>query len=78
MANHLCLEELITDEYKMTRALARKIAESEIFLLRQRIDDDKDHTQVIEPLFRKILLDIGLQRILVAELGCLLLTFRQA
>jgi hypothetical protein len=39
MANHVCLEELITDEYKMTRALARKIAENEIFPVRQQIDD---------------------------------------
>jgi alkylation response protein AidB-like acyl-CoA dehydrogenase len=67
MANHICLEELITDEYKMTRALARKIAENEIFPVRQQIDDDKDHSQVIEPLFKKILLDLGLQRMLVSE-----------
>ena len=67
MAGHVCVEELVTEEYKMTRALARQIAENEIFPVRQKVDDDRDHTRVIEPLFKRILLELGLQRILVAE-----------
>ena len=67
MANHFCVEELVSEEYKMVQALAKQIVENEIFPVRQQIDDDKDHTQVIEPLFKKILLDLGLQRMLVAE-----------
>lgn len=67
MANHLCLEELITDEYKMARALARQFVENEIFPVRQQIDDDKDHTKVIEPIFRKILIDLGFQKLMVSE-----------
>jgi len=67
MANHLCPEELITDEYKMARTLARKIAENDIFPVRQQIDDDKDHTQVVEPIFKKILIDLGMQKIMVSE-----------
>jgi len=67
MTEHVCVEELVTEQYKMTRALARQIAENEIFPVRQQIDDDRDHTKVIEPLFKKILIDLGLQRILVAE-----------
>ena len=67
MANHLCPEELITDEYKMARTLARKIAENDIFPVRQQIDDDKDHTQVVEPIFKKILIDLGMQKIMVSK-----------
>jgi len=67
MAYQICLEEIISDEYKMTRELAKKIAQNEIFPVRQKIDDDKDHSEIIEPLFKKILLDIGLQRMLVSE-----------
>lgn len=67
MVDHVCVEELVTEEYKMTRALAKHIAENEIFPVRQQIDDDRDHTQVIEPLFKKILLELGLQRTLVDE-----------
>lgn len=67
MVDHVCVEELVTEEYKMTRALAKHIAENEIFPVRQQIDDDRDHTQVIESLFKKILLELGLQRTLVDE-----------
>lgn len=67
MAEHVCVEELVTEEYKMTRALAKQIAENEIFPVRQQIDDDRDHTRVIEPLFKKILLELGLQRAIVDE-----------
>ena len=64
---HICVEELVTEEYKMTRALAKQIAENEIFPVRQQIDDDRDHTQVIGPLFKKILLGLGLQRAIVDD-----------
>jgi len=67
MANHLCIEELTTEEAKMARALARQFAENEIFPVRQQIDEDKDHTQVIEPIFKKILIDLGFQRLMVSE-----------
>jgi len=67
MVEHVCVEELVTEGYKMTRALAKQIAENEIFPIRRQIDDDRDHTQVIEPLFKKILLDLGLQRAIVDE-----------
>ena len=67
MPNHDCLQELITDQTRMTRTVARTIAENDIFPIRQRIDDDEDHTQVIEPLFKIILLELGLQGILVDE-----------
>jgi len=40
MAEHVCVEELVTEAYKMTRALAKQIAENEIFPVRQQIDDD--------------------------------------
>jgi alkylation response protein AidB-like acyl-CoA dehydrogenase len=67
MTSHDYVEELVNEGYKMTRALAKQIAENEVFPVRQQIDDDKDHTKVIEPLFKKILLDLGLQRTLVDE-----------
>jgi alkylation response protein AidB-like acyl-CoA dehydrogenase len=67
MANHLCIEELTTEEAKMGRALARQFAENEIFPVRQQIDDDKDHTKVIEPIFRKILIDLGFQKVMASE-----------
>ena len=63
MPNHNSLEEFFTDTTEMTRSVARTIAENDIFPIRQRIDDDKDHTEVIEPLFRTILLELGLQQV---------------
>jgi len=67
MTEHVCVEELVTEQYKMTCALAKQIAENEIFPVRQQIDDDRDHAKVIEPLFKKILLELGLQRAIVDE-----------
>jgi alkylation response protein AidB-like acyl-CoA dehydrogenase len=67
MPSHDFLQELITDQTRMTRTVARTIAENDIFPIRQRIDDDKDHTQVIEPLLKIILLELGLQAVLVDE-----------
>jgi len=69
MSNHLCIEELITEEAKMARALARQFAENEIFPVRQQIDDDKDHTKVIEPILRKLLIDMGMQKMMVSGEG---------
>ena len=67
MAKHLCVEELTTEEAKMARALGRQFTENEIFPVRQQIDDDKDHTQVIEPIFRRILIDMNFQKMMVSE-----------
>ena len=67
MANHLCIEELTTEEAKMGRALARQFAENEIFPVRQQIDDDKDHTKVIEPIFRKNLKELGFQKVMAVH-----------
>jgi alkylation response protein AidB-like acyl-CoA dehydrogenase len=67
MPNHNSLEEFFTDTTEMTRTVARTIAENDIFPIRQQIDDDKDHTEVIEPLFRTILLELGLQQVFVDD-----------
>ena len=67
MAEHGCVEELVTEGYKMTRALAKQIGENENFPVRRQIDGDRDHTQVAEPLFKEVLLDLGLQRAIVEE-----------
>lgn len=61
------VEELITEEYKMVRAMARQLVENEIIPVRQKIDVDYDHEDIIKPLFRKILLEYGLQPALVAK-----------
>jgi len=66
MTKHLCVEELTTEEAKMGRALGRQFTENEIFPVRQQIDDDKDHTQVIEPIFRRILIDMGFQKMMAS------------
>ena len=66
MAKHLCVEELTTEEAKMGRALGRQFTENEIFPVRQQIDDDKDHTQVIEPIFRRLLIDMSFQKMMVS------------
>ena len=67
MTNYPCIEELTTEEAKMARALARQFVENEIIPVRQQIDDDKDHTKVIEPIFRKILIDLGFQKVMASE-----------
>ena len=66
MAKHLCVEELTTEEAKMGRALGQQFTENEIFPVRQQIDDDKDHTQVIEPIFRRLLIDMSFQKMMVS------------
>jgi len=77
MASHLCVDELTTEEAKMARAVARQFTENEIFPVRQQIDEDRDHTQVIEPILRKLLIDMGMQKVMVSEEGMFatLLTF---
>ncbi len=67
MVDHMQVEELVDEGYKMTRTFAKQIAEKEIFPSRRQIDDDKDHEAVIEPLFRKILIELGVQSSLVGE-----------
>jgi len=67
VTNYPCIEELTTEEAKMARALARQFVENEIIPVRQQIDDDKDHTKVIEPIFRKILIDLGFQKVMASE-----------
>jgi len=69
MTDHLCVEELMPDRYKLARGLARRIAENEIFPVRQQIDDDREHTGVINAVFRKIQLDLGWQKQVVAADG---------
>jgi len=66
MVKHLCVEELTTEEAKLARALGRQFTENEIFRVRQQIDDDKDHTQVIEPIFRRLLIDMGFQKMMIS------------
>jgi len=66
MIKHLCVEELTTEEAKLARALGRQFSENEIFPVRQQIDDDKDHTQVIEPIFRRLLIDMGFQKMMMS------------
>jgi len=67
MVDHMQVEELVNEGYKMTRAFAKQIAEKEIFPIRRQIDDDRDHEVVIGALFKKILLELGLQSSLVDE-----------
>jgi alkylation response protein AidB-like acyl-CoA dehydrogenase len=67
VTNYPCIEELTPEEAKMARALARQFVENEIIPVRQQIDDDKDHTKVIEPIFRKILIDLGFQKVMASE-----------
>ncbi len=67
MANHIAIDVLDTEEAKMARALARQFVDNEILPVRQQIDDDKDHTKVIEPLFRKIMIELGMGRIMAAD-----------
>jgi len=50
MANHLCVEELTTEESRMYRSLARQFTEGLIFPVRQQIDDDKDHDKIVDPM----------------------------
>ncbi|HEY49907.1 MAG TPA: hypothetical protein G4O13_07670 [Dehalococcoidia bacterium] len=66
MANHIAIEPLLTPEAEMGRALARQFVENEVFPVRQRIDDDKDHTEVVNPLLKKLLIDLGVQSMLAA------------
>lgn len=67
MANHIAIDVLDTEEAKMARSLARQFVEKEILPVRQQIDDDKYHTKVIEPLFRKIMIELGMGRIMAAD-----------
>ncbi len=65
MANHLCVEELTTEEAKMYRSLARQFTEGLIFPVRQQVDDDKDHAKIVDPIIKQILRDFGLANIML-------------
>lgn len=67
MPGHNSLEQFFTDTTLMIRTVAQTIAENDIFPIRQQLDDDKEHTELIEPLFETILLELGLQQVLVDE-----------
>ncbi|MDY6918312.1 MAG: acyl-CoA dehydrogenase family protein [Chloroflexota bacterium] len=56
---HIAIEELNGGQAKMVRALARQFVDSEIIPIRQQIDDDRDHTKFIEPIFRKLMVELG-------------------
>jgi alkylation response protein AidB-like acyl-CoA dehydrogenase len=67
MPGHNSLEQFFTDTTLMIQTVAQTIAENDIFPIRQQLDDDKEHTELIEPLFETILLELGLQQVLVDE-----------
>ena len=67
MPGHNSLEQFFTDTTLMIQTVAQTITEHDIFPIRQRFDDDKQHTELIEPLFETILLELGLQQVLVDE-----------
>jgi len=50
---------------EMSRGLGREFVENEVFSVRRRIDDDKGHTEVVEPLLKKLLIDRGMQCMLM-------------
>ena len=59
MTEHIAIEELNGGQAKMVRAMARQFVDSEIIPIRQQIDDDRDHTKFIEPIFRKLMVELG-------------------
>ena len=67
MTDYMLVEDLVTERYSMIRALARQIAEKEIIPVRRQIDNDYDHKQIINPLFQKILIELGIQSGIVGE-----------
>lgn len=67
MANHICVEELLTEEAKMLRTMAREFTQSVIFPVRQQVDDDKDHAKIVDPVMNQILKDFGLANIMLDE-----------
>lgn len=60
-------KEWITDETRTIVRGCRELVEKEICPIRKKLDEDWKEHKLYEPLFRKILVEFGYQRIPLAE-----------
>jgi alkylation response protein AidB-like acyl-CoA dehydrogenase len=55
-------ECFVSEEQRMTQKLCADFCDNEIMPVRSQIDDDITHEEIIRPILKKLLVDLGLQK----------------